>query len=199
MFVAALSDVVQQDVAPGRLYSPETETTKPGSKGLWLPYSSYEGNQQAESDYVTSVGTKHDMTTDVHPPGNKTRWLDTETAKPPRNKAQWQDSDDNKAQWSGRTTPKMNKGRQWEDDSKYQSEKWQQPSLSDEPGKKAQWRDTADSDKAKGRNEPDTVTTAKAKKQLKHDTKPTSSESSSEPILMKLPKVTILINTLDPL
>ena len=194
MFVAALSDVVQQDVASGKLHSPEPT----GPKGLWLPVSSYEDNQRVQ----TSV-SKNDTTTDVHPPGNKTRWLDTETTKPPRNKAQWQDrleSYDNKAQWLGRTTSKVNKGRQWEDDSKNHNEMWQ-PSNSDEPGKKAQWRDTNGGDKAKGRNEPDTDTaTAKAKKQssIKHDVN-TSSESCSEPILMKLPKVLLLINTLDPL
>lgn len=195
MFVAALSDVVQQDVASGKYQYSETETTKAGPKALWLPTSSCEGSPH---DYVT-VASENETTpqayrSNVNSPGNKTQWLDTGSPKPPRNKSQWQDrfeSNDNKAQRSDRS--KVNKGQQWEGDTKYHSEMWL-PANPDQPGKKvAQWRDT---DKTKGKNELDTVTT-KPKKQCsnKQDTLPSqsSSESCSEPILMKLPKVMLLI------
>lgn len=193
--MAALSDVVQHDEAAGK-FPPliEAETAIPEEKEQWLdtgPLESDKWLQNTDANVAENEAPVPNI--DVNPPGNKTQWLNTEDSKPPRSKAQWQgavryESNENKPLWSDSGISKPMKKLQWQS-AKRDIETW----LTSSPGEstnRSQWRDV-DGDNTKDKNEPD-VTSAKPKKQYgnKQATKSDSESYSTEPILMKVPKVT---------
>ena len=196
--MAALSDVVLDDEATGR-FPPliEAETAQPDGKTQWLDTDPLESDRHLGSTDANMAENEAPVlhSTDANPPGNKTQWLDTEDSKPLWNKAQWQgavrsESMENGPRWSDSVTYKPPNKLQWQNVAKREIETWLTSSSPGEPGNKAQWRD-ADGDKTKDRNEVD-ATTAKPKKQYSSKQSTTKSNEcfSSEPILMKLPKVT---------
>lgn len=186
MFVAALSDVVQHDEASGKFQHH-------GAKLYSSPPNDYE-RPQGTATNVSESETAWAHGNNVKPPGNKAQWFDTESAKPPKNKPQWQggaklESNENKPRWSDSGVSKVVSKSQWQDDIQHQNETWRSSNPID-PVKKPPWKDT-DANKAKDNNEL-VATTSKSKKQPKDVTKSISESFSSEPVLMKLPKVTLL-------
>ena len=192
-FVAALSDVVLDDEAAGKVPSLiEAEMAQPEHKTQWLGPS--ESDKQLESANTnmppeTEAPRPHDTST--NPLRNKTQWRDTEVSKPLSNKAQWQGA----VRSDGEIRPRWSSGiyqpphKQWQNATKHDVETvtWM-TSNPGETGNKPQRR-VADTDKTKDWNEVD-ITTAQSKKPYNNKQATKSNENfSSEPILMKLPKV----------
>ena len=182
-FVAALSDVVLDDEAAGKV--PSLIEAQPEHKTQWLDTES--DKQPPETEALRPHNTS------TNPLGNKTQWLDAEASKPLSNKAQWEGavrSDNNEARprWSDSGTYKPPHKLQWQNAAKREVEAWL-TSNPGEPGNKPQQR-VSDTDKTKDWNEVD-VTTAQPKKPCNNKQATKSNENfSSEPVLMKLPKVT---------
>ena len=201
--------MVLHDEAAGKLPEP----IKPENKEQCLDTRALESDdKQADStDTETETPTLHSI--NGNSPGYKTQQLDTESNGSYRNKMLWQgairsDGNENKPRWSDSVTSKPMQKPSWQNAAKREIETW----LSTEPVNKPQWRDSeTDGNKSHwrdgdtGGNKPhgrvgDTDKTVdksgvdaippKPKRQnpSKQATKSTDS-FSSEPILMKLPKV----------
>ena len=198
--MAALSDVVLHDEAAGKL----SEPIKPENKDQYLDSGPLESDdKQADStDTETETPVLHSVNGNL--PGYKTQRLDTEADRSYRNKMLWQgairsDGNENKPRWSDSGTSKPMQKPYWQNAAKREIETWLSSS-STEPGNEPQRRDSdtdgnkplrrdGDTDKAADKNGMDAIP-AKPKRQSnsKQTTKSTDS-FSSEPILMKLPKV----------
>lgn len=180
------------DEATGKFQPLETETTKPGYKTQWTDIGPPENKKWLadKADYENETPRPP-----INAPGNKPMWLDTEVYKPPRNKPQWQgigrpEGNGNMTRWSDSGTV-INK--QWQNANivKRENETWRTPNLLESENKAWSWRDT---EKTKEKNELD-VMTSRPKRNfhdgIKQEAKPDTESSSVEPILMKLPKVTL--------
>ena len=187
--MAVLSDVVLDDEATGK-FPPLIEAVtaaQPEHKTQWLDT----GPPSADINMPPENEALGIHSNDANPPGNKIQWLDGEASKPLRSKAQWQgavrsENNENRPRWSDSGTYKPPNKLQWQNAAKREIESWL-TSNPGESGNKAQWRDA---DKTKDRSEVD-ATTGKPKKQYSNKQATKFSECfSSEPILMKLPKVT---------
>lgn len=202
-FGATLSDAVPHDEATDKSQPVESENTKPELETQWLSTDRPESKKQLQDAGATVPNQWPPSSTDVNPPGSKAWRSDTETTKPFRNTTHWKirpESNDNKARWSNSGVKPVNKAAQWQnvDVTKRENENWRTPNPV-EPGNKPQWRDT-DTPKPKDKNEPLETTISKPKKQTSNQQEIKSSNEycNSEPILMNLPKVS-LVNHLTPL
>lgn len=189
--MAALSDVVLDDEAAGKVPSLiEVETAQPEHKTQWLDTGPPGSDKQLESaDTYIPPETEAPGPHNLH--GNKTQWLDTEASRPLSNKVQWQggirsDSNETRPRWSDSGIYKPPHKLQWQNAAKREIETWL-TSNPGEPGNKPQQR-VAGTDKTKDWDEVD-VTTAQQKKPYNKQATKSTENFTSEPILMKLPKV----------